>query len=197
MTSPPVCRRSLKSFVLLQGLNEGYQEATAAVCPWRPQLLFLSLVHGGACSTMCSQSLSFQVLMQWGEDLCPALHPPPPNSPVGILTSSVIVLGGGTFRDHESRAPWWNRCLSKEPQRTLSTPFCHAGNTIEGGSLPSLERPLGRTQLCCHLDLELLVFRNWEEQISAFNSHPAYGIYFQTPEWLKTQVRRMLTSHLK
>ena len=196
MTSPPICRRSLESFALLRGLNEGYQEATAAVCPWSPQLLLLSLVHGGACSTVFTKASPFK---SWcnGVKICVQHSTPPPNSHVGILTSSVIVLGGGTFGRSWEQSPMMELVPYQRNPRELSQPLSAIWEYNKKLAVCNLERPLGRTQLRCHLDLELLVFRSERNKFLFLISHPVYGIYFQIPEWLKTQVRRRLTSHLK
>lgn len=81
--------------------------------------------------------------------------------------------------------------------RELSKPLSAIWEYNKKLAVCNLERPFVRTQLCCHLDLELLVFRSERNKFLFLISHPVYGIYFQIPEWMKTQVRRMLTSHLK
>ena len=134
--------------------------------------------------------------MQWGEDLCPALHP----------TSKFTCWNPNLQCDSVRRWDLWE-VMRAEPHdgisayqrnpRELSQPLSAIWEYNKKMAVCNLERTLGRTQLRCHLDLELLVFRSERNKFLLLISHPVYGIYFQTPEWLKTQVRRMLTSHLK
>ena len=163
MTSPPVCRRSLKSFVLLQGLNEGYQEATAAVCPWHPQLLLLSLVHGGVCSTMFTKASPFK---SWCNEvkICVQHSTLPPNSPVGILTSSVIVLGGGTFGRSWEQSPMMESVPIKGTPENSLNPFLPYGNTIRRWQSATWRGLLG--ELNC---AAILILNFWSSEVRGTN----------------------------
>ena len=134
--------------------------------------------------------------MQWGEDLCPALHP----------TSKFIYWNPNLHCDSIRRwdfgrlwgqSPMMELVPYQRSPRELSKPLSAIWEYNKKLAVCNLERPFVRTQLCCHLDLELLVFRSERNKFLFLISHPVYGIYFQIPEWMKTQVRRMLTSHLK